>query len=229
MVKCVRVCVGVCACMLVSNSIKWRRLRCFIHCDFKFHRENNFKEIYRMAGEQLPVWYVNALHDYLGLAPAGGDAVAPGQVVPPQVAPPGVDAAAPGQAVVQEDAVASVNIPEVDFNAIDWKPLSPWRNVLDALEEEGQVEDEFCLDGLFSPWIVEEEQEAMEDARGCEILDECLLPCSPQSQGDLPELGIIPELDGMDWGAESGLGLEPSIQSNAAPAMTGKIYIFIVQ
>ena len=193
-----------------------------------------------MAGEQ-PIWYTVALQDYFGLAPAGGDAVAPGQAaapggivaVPAQVNPLGADAAAPGQAVNQEDAIASVDAPEVEFDTIDWEPLSPWRNMLDALEEEGQErgwqEDEFCLDGLFSPWIVEEEQEAMEDARGCEILDECLLPCSPESQGDLSELGIMPELDGTDWGTESGLGLEPSIQSNAAPAMTGKIYIFIVQ
>ena len=193
--------------------------------------------------EDLPTWFMEALPDwqaYFGvvLAPAWN----------PQVAPPGENALAPpggnglAQAAPQGDA-ASLDTPpirEVEFETINWQPSSPWRDVLDALgEEEGedrQEENEFCLEGLFSPWV-DEDQEALEDARGCELLDACLLPLSPQSQDELLELGIMPELDGLDWEAESGL--EPCatggpstsktpIQSDAATTITGKNF-FIIQ
>ena len=206
--------------------------------------------------EDLSDWFADALQNwqvYLALGPAGdAEAALPGgNALVVQPAPPGENGLA--QAAPQGDA-ASLNTPpicEVEFEAIDWQPSSPWRNILDTLGEEkggDWQEDEFCLDGLLSPWTDEEDQEALEDARGCDILDACLLPLSPQSQDDLLELGIMPEVDRLDWEAESGLVLEPCatggpstsmacatggpststapIQSDTTTTITGKIYFY---
>src|SRR6267154_1506785 len=92
--------------------------------------------------EDLPTWFMEALPDwqaYFGvvLAPAWN----------PQVAPPGGNGLA--QAAPQGDA-ASLDTPpirEVEFETIDWQPLSSWRDVLDALgEEKGEIGRASCRD-----------------------------------------------------------------------------------
>jgi hypothetical protein len=100
----------------------------------------------------------------------------------------------------------------------------------ESQEEREALEDvQGCeaLEEIFQPWSpasldlvsgsqgMQEEKEAAEDARDCETLDQIFQPWSPVSQdteaGILQDLGLLPELDGTDWGEETGIDVRPNM------------------